>query len=97
MLALMGPRCYNGLQLQQLLILGYSLNVLAGAWARSSESTREAAAGGGNMGIPVDRCRACATMDPPQQDDRVTSLVHTELARAAKMAILWDETLRVPP
>jgi len=96
--AMGGLRCLNGLRLKQLTILGYSFDVLVGAFALSSESSRKAA-GQSGASDPValaaasaSRCDAC-TMFSKKHEDILVNMAKVENRRAAKAAILWAESL----
>jgi hypothetical protein len=83
-----GLRCFNGLRLKQLTILGYSFNVLGGAFAASTEVSRKAA----NSGLDVkrSRCQACYVADE-KHESILFKVAKLEIQRAAKTAILWAE------
>jgi hypothetical protein len=79
--ALGGPRCFNALRLQTLALLGYTIDVLPGAFAVSSASTRKRVGS-----FSLDRCRSC---DLPAKV--VQRIAKVEISRATKTAIIWTE------
>ena len=93
-----GLRCWNGIRLRQLAILGYSLDALAGAFALSSEFSRKAAASGqldGDDAANNDRCDVCSMFRKEEVQDIPSNIAKLEIKRAAKTAILWAESLGV--
>jgi len=98
---LAGSRCYNALRLAQLAMLGYNLEVLPGAFAASTKSTRKSvcmreqdgmattgAAVGGKELVLGSRCSACFMY---KNDDVLRSVAMDERARVAEAAVLWSE------
>jgi len=92
-----GLRCWNGIRLRQLGILGYSLGVLAGAFALSSDFSRKAAASGQLDAAAAnnDRCVVCSMFPKEEAQDILSNIAKLEIKRAAKTAILWAESLGV--
>ena len=94
-----GKQCYNGLRLAQLATLGYQVDVLVGAFAASTGSTRELAFAGlpnAKESIhnekPVlghSRCDGCFFFDE-KHEDILEDIVKDERIRPAKAALLWD-------
>lgn len=79
-----GQSCYNGLRLQQLALLGFSYEILAGAFVFSSETTPYYSSN--------KDCRRCHISG---DDDRrvLDNIAFAEIKRVAKTAILWAEIL----
>lgn len=88
-----GVRCFNGMRLKQLAILGYNFEVLAGAFAASSEVSRKAAQSGVVDGS--NRCQVCSSFSEGQQDSILLPIATTEIKRVAKTAIMWAESVGV--
>lgn len=85
-----GKRCYNGLRLAQLAALGYNFNVLSGAFAISTSSSREATSGHADEEASgASRCDACFMFDD-ESEGIVTAIETDERVRPAKAALLWD-------
>lgn len=78
---LIGPRCFNALRAQTLALLGYSFDVLPGAFAISSEATRKEV-----KSFAPDRCLSCIL-----DNEQAWRIVTTELAKAAKTSIFLNE------
>jgi hypothetical protein len=87
-----GKRCYNGLRLAQLAVLGYNFNVLPEAFAISTNASRKAA----SKIVDVEthgasRCDGCFMFDE-MHSIIVTTIEKDERIRPAKTAILWETT-----
>ena len=87
-----GKRCYNGLRLAQLAVLGYNFNVLPEAFAISTNASRKAA----SKIVDVEthgasRCDGCFMFDD-KHAIIVTTIEKDERIRPAKAAILWETT-----
>jgi hypothetical protein len=86
-----GKQCYNGLRLAQLAAFGYSINILAGAFALSTPATRSYAF----AGVPSDssrgasRCDGCFLFDE-EHEDILEDISRDERKRPAKAVLLWD-------
>lgn len=93
-----GKQCYNGLRLAQLATLGYTVNVMAGAYAASSAETRaKALAGQAEKGASgTSRCDGCFLFDV-EHEDILEDISKDERKRPAKAALLWDHTLYKEP
>lgn len=94
-----GKQCYNGLRLAQLVTFGYSINVLAGAFALSTPATRISAfAGilqdGGPLG--ASRCDGCFMFDE-KHEDILEDISKDERKRPAKAALLWEHSPNSEP
>jgi hypothetical protein len=89
--ALGGPRCYKGLRLVQLAILGYTFDVLGGAFAVSTSASRKAVRRETSEKL-VERCSGC-TVAYPNNQNVLQNVAKNELKRLAKTAILWSEIL----
>ena len=96
---LAGSRCYNALRLSQLVMLGYNVKVLPGAFAMSTKSTRNSVCtreqdDKADTGATVDgkklgsRCSSCYMYD---SDDVLRGVAMDERARIAEAAVLWRE------
>jgi hypothetical protein len=92
-----GKQCYNGLRLAQLASMGYQVNVLAGAFAASTGSTRQlafASITNGNSGdnknglLGSSRCDGCFFFDE-KHEDILEAIARNERQRPAKAALLW--------
>ena len=95
-----GKQCYNGLRLAQLATLGYTIDVLVGAFAASTGETRDLAFAGMPKMIHDDksglqqqlghsRCDGCFFFDE-KHEDILEDIVKDERMRPAKAAILWE-------
>jgi hypothetical protein len=82
-----GPRCFNALRLQTLAVLGYTIDVLPGAFAVSSAITRKRVGS-----FSPDRCRSCDLPDKVAQ-----RIAKAEISRATKTAIMWTEMAHKNP
>jgi hypothetical protein len=87
-----GKRCYNGLRLAQLAVLGYNFNILPEAFAISTNASRKAA----SKIVDVEthgasRCDGCFMFDE-KHSIIVTTIEKDERIRLAKTAILWETT-----
>jgi hypothetical protein len=87
-----GKRCYNGMRLAQLAVLGYNFNVLPEAFAISTNASRKAA----SKIVDVEthgasRCHGCFMFDE-KHSIIVTTIEKDERIRPAKTAILWETT-----
>jgi hypothetical protein len=86
-----GRLCYNIIRLSQLATYGYSINILAGAFALSTPTTRSYA----TSGIPKktapgnSRCDGCFFFDEIHEDI-LEAISMDERARPAKAALLWE-------
>jgi len=87
-----GKRCYNGLRLAQLAVLGYNFNVLSGAFAISTTASREVAVGHvlEEDAAGASRCDGCFMFDETHESI-ITAIGIDERIRPAKAAILWDD------
>lgn len=99
-----GLRCYNALRMAQLATMGYSFNVLPGAFAASTRTSRSAAYWNGlpegDRGeeddiIGASRCDGCFMFD---EDHEVVleNISRDERKRPAKAAVLWEEPDHTP-
>jgi hypothetical protein len=86
-----GRSCYNALRLVQLAILGYTFDVLDGAFAFSTSASRKAVLHGTSEKLE-DRCQGC-TVAYPNHQNVLQNVAKNELKRVAKTAILWSESL----
>jgi hypothetical protein len=94
-----GKQCYNGLRLSQLATLGYTVDILAGAFAASTAGTRKAAVAGISTSSGVlgeSRCDGCFLFDE-EHEDILEEISKDERQRPAKAAILWDHKLNGDP
>ena len=93
-----GKQCYNGLRLSQLATLGYSINVLSGAFAASSANTRKRAYAGIVKASPpgASRCDGCFFFDE-EHEDILEDISKDERERPAKAALLWDQSKQKRP
>ena len=90
---LAGPRCYNGLRLAQLAAYGYKFDVLAGAFAASTDSSREVLKTKGDEdSSEPSLCDGCIMFDE-DHEEILEAIVRDEMQRPAKAAILWEELL----
>ena len=86
-----GKRCYNGLRLAQLALLGYNFNVLSAAFAISTSASREAASGHvDEQASGASRCDRCFMFDE-KHERIVVDIESGERMRPAMAAILWDD------
>lgn len=86
-----GRRCYNGLRLAQLGALGYTLDVLGGAYAVSTSGSRRASSFGVDDSVAgASRCDGCF-MFAEQHEDILEDIITDEIRRAGKAAVLWAE------
>lgn len=87
-----GKQCYNGLKLAQLVTMGYHFNVVSGAFAASTITSREVASllGDKETTSGASRCDGCFMFDS-EHDEIVEAIARDERQRPAKAAILWDE------
>jgi hypothetical protein len=86
-----GKQCYNILRLAQLAVLGYSIDVLPGAFALSSFLSRKVAMEKLNEDAHgASRCDACFMFDE-EHDEILDDIAHDEQTRTAKTAIVWNE------
>jgi len=86
-----GRRCYNGLRLAQMATLGYRFNVLAGAFALSTHSTRGAFTTGIDDNLPgTSRCEGCF-MFGEEYEDILEDIILKEIRRPGKAAVLYAE------
>jgi len=86
-----GKRCYNGLKLAQLVAHGYIIDVLAGAFATSTQTSRHVV----SMGIDdrltgSSRCEGCF-MFGEDHEDILEAIIEDEIGRPVKAAILLAE------
>lgn len=91
-----GKQCYNGLRLAQLATFGYSVGVLAGAFALSSTSTRKLAVvdlGGDTTPLGTSRCDGCFLFDE-EHEDILEDISQDERRRPAKAVLLWEGSLQ---
>jgi hypothetical protein len=94
-----GKRCYNGLRLAQLATFGYSVNVLAGAFALSTPSTRAIAlADPSDEATPTgaSRCDGCFLFDE-DHEEILEDISKDERKRPAKAALLWEHPTNSDP
>jgi hypothetical protein len=96
---LAGKLCYNGLRPAQLATMGYSINVLPGAFAASTGTSRSAAYRNGQMvGLGEEddnilggsRCDGCFMFDE-EHESILEGIARDERKRPAKAAVLWSE------
>jgi len=95
-----GKLCYNVLRMAQLATLGYSVNVLPGAFAVSLDSSRADAyrnsVHAGGLGDEDDsilggsRCDGCFMFDE-EHESILEDIAKDERKRPAKTAVLWEE------
>ena len=86
-----GKQCYNILRLAQLAVLGYTIDVLPGAFAVSSYLSRKAAMESLNEDtLGASRCDACFMFDEAH-NEILDAIAHDERIRPAKTAVIWDE------
>jgi hypothetical protein len=83
-----GDHCFNPLQLAQLVALGYRLNVLEGAFALSTDSSRKLSA---TATTPKSRCNDGCLLFDSRHDDLLQSIAHEEITRPAKTGVLRAE------
>lgn len=87
-----GKQCYNGLRLAQLATYGYTIDVLAGAFALSTPSTRGMAfaeAMGDSVPLGSSRCDGCFLFSE-NHEDILEDISKDERKRPAKAALLWE-------
>jgi hypothetical protein len=87
-----GRQCYNGLRLAQLATFGYSVNVLAGAFALSTPGTRSLVLpglSGDDTPAGASRCDGCFLFDE-EHEDILEDISRDERRRPAKAALLWE-------
>ena len=99
---LAGSRCYNGLRLSQLALLGYGIGTVPGAFVASTKATRKdicgknaaAAAATADDREPMvgTRCSACIMYD---DEDVLKDLAMDERARAADAAVFWRQLSKI--
>ena len=95
-----GKLCYNALRMAQLATLGYTINVLPGAFAASMVTSRADAyrnsvhtggVGDEDEGIlGGSRCDGCFMFDE-DHESILEGIVKDERKRPAKTAVLWEE------
>jgi hypothetical protein len=86
-----GRRCYNGLRLAQFIALQYELDVLDGAFALSTKTTRGAARWGHDHNVlGLSRCDGCFMFGEDEHEDVLESIIKDEIVRPTKTAILWN-------
>jgi len=86
-----GRRCHNGLRIAQLAAMGYRFNVLAGAFAASTETSRKAASWGNDGTLAgTSRCSGCFLFSD-EHEEILEDIAHDEIVRPAKAAVLWTE------
>lgn len=97
-----GKRCYNALRIAQLATLGYHFNVLPGAFAASTRTSRSAAywnglpQGADGSGVEDEsilggsRCDGCFMFDE-NHETILENISRDERKRPAKAAVLWQE------
>ena len=96
-----GKLCYNGLRPAQLATWGYNINILPGAFAASTVSSRLAAyrngLNAGGLGeedeiiLGGSRCDGCFMFDE-EHESILESIAKDERKRPAKAAVLWSES-----
>jgi len=93
-----GKLCYNGLRLAQLATYGYSINVLAGAFALSTPTTRSYASAGvpKKTSLGNSRCDGCFFFDE-KHEVILEAISKDERARPAKAALLWENERKSEP
>lgn len=93
-----GKLCYNGLRLAQLATYGYSINVLAGAFALSTPTTRSYASAGvpKKSSLGNSRCHGCFFFDE-KHEAILEAISKDERARPAKAALLWESEKKSEP
>lgn len=95
-----GKQCYNGLRLAQLATFGYSVSVLAGAFALSTPSTRAIVSADSSSGeaspAGASRCDGCFLFDE-EHEDILEDISKDERKRPAKAALLWEHPTNSDP
>jgi hypothetical protein len=92
-----GQRCFNAVRLTQMVILGYTLNVLPVAFASSSPRSRKIF---DHTSETTDIARTCTAMCFNFEEEEfwiLAKIATTEMKRAAKSAVIWAESLGWKP
>ena len=89
-----GKQCYNALRLAQLSTYGYSVDVLAGAFALSTPNTRKLAFDYvvSNASLGASRCDGCFFFYDEKHEDILEDISMDERKRPAKASLLWMES-----
>jgi len=96
-----GKLCYNAVRLAQLATLGFSINVLPGAFAASTGTSRTSALmnslQAGGLGdeeslLGASRCDGCFFFDEAHESI-LEAIAKDERKRPAKAAVLWEEKI----
>jgi hypothetical protein len=95
-----GKRCYNALRIAQLATFGYNFNILPGAFASSTRTSRSAAYWNGDSPegrseedegiLGGSRCDGCFMFDE-NHETILENISRDERKRPAKAAVLWQE------
>jgi hypothetical protein len=89
-----GKQCYNALRLAQLSTYGYSVDVLAGAFALSTPKTRKLAFAyvANNASLGASRCDGCFFFYDEKHEDILEDISRDERKRPAKASLLWIQS-----
>jgi len=88
-----GRRCYNGIRLAQFAAFFYRINVLAGAFSVSTETSRTSSGRLEERVLGDSRCDDCF-MFSGEHENILEAMVVEEIQRPAKAGILSDELSR---
>mmetsp|Transcript_9874 Transcript_9874/g.23243 ORF Transcript_9874/g.23243 Transcript_9874/m.23243 type:complete len:271 (+) Transcript_9874:2-814(+) len=84
-----GKMCYNSMRLAQMATLGYSINVLSGAFAISTPALREAIGDPSTGPLGVSRCDGCFFFSKERaHEDILENISLEERQRPAKIILL---------